>query len=75
MVSVRDNGAGLPSDHKQGFGLIGMRERVLALGGTMTVASTNHGVTVEAMVPCGMQHLQILQSHIGDNAINIDGRI
>jgi two-component system sensor histidine kinase UhpB len=61
MVSVRDNGAGLPADHKQGFGLIGMRERVLALGGTMTVASTNHGVIVEAMVPCGMQHLQIFQ--------------
>jgi two-component system sensor histidine kinase UhpB len=61
MVSVRDNGAGLPADHKQGFGLIGMRERVLALGGTMTVASTNHGVTVEAMVPCGMQHIQALQ--------------
>jgi two-component system, NarL family, sensor histidine kinase UhpB len=60
-VSVRDNGAGLPVDHKQGFGLIGMRERVLALGGTMTVASTDHGVTVEAMVPLGMQHLQILE--------------
>jgi two-component system sensor histidine kinase UhpB len=60
-VSVRDNGAGLPIDHKQGFGMIGMRERVLALGGTMTVASTNHGVTVEAVVPCGMQHSQILQ--------------
>jgi len=61
MVSVRDNGAGLPADHKQGFGLIGMRERVLALGGTMAVASTNHGVTVEAMVPCAMQPLEILQ--------------
>ena len=31
--------------------MLGMRERVLALGGTMTVASTNHGVTVEALVP------------------------
>ncbi len=31
--------------------MIGMRERVLALGGTMTVASTNQGVTVEALVP------------------------
>jgi two-component system, NarL family, sensor histidine kinase UhpB len=60
-VSVRDNGAGLPADHKQGFGLIGMRERVLALGGTMTVASTNHGVVVQAMVPCGMQHFKELQ--------------
>jgi two-component system, NarL family, sensor histidine kinase UhpB len=54
MVSVRDNGAGLPADHRQGFGMLGMRERVLALGGTMTVASTNHGVTVEALVPCGI---------------------
>ena len=53
MVSVSDNGAGLPADHKQGFGMLGMRERVLALGGTMTVASTNQGVTVEALVPCG----------------------
>lgn len=61
MVSVRDNGAGLPADHKQGFGMLGMRERVLALGGTMTVASTNHGVTVEAMVPCGVQQSQLLQ--------------
>jgi two-component system sensor histidine kinase UhpB len=56
-VSIRDNGAGLPIDHKQGFGMIGMRERVLALGGTMTVASTHHGVTVEALVPCGMRQL------------------
>jgi two-component system sensor histidine kinase UhpB len=53
-VSVRDNGAGLPTDHKQGLGMIGMRERVLALGGTMTVASTPDGVTVQALVPCGM---------------------
>jgi two-component system sensor histidine kinase UhpB len=52
-VSVRDNGAGLPNDHKQGLGMIGMRERVLALGGTMAVASTHNGVTVEALVPCG----------------------
>jgi two-component system sensor histidine kinase UhpB len=55
-VSVRDNGAGLPIDHKLGFGMIGMRERVLALGGTMTVASTLHGVTVEALIPCGIRH-------------------
>jgi two-component system sensor histidine kinase UhpB len=56
-VSIRDNGAGLPIDHKQGFGMVGMRERVLALGGTMTVASTHRGVTVEALVPCGMRQL------------------
>jgi two-component system sensor histidine kinase UhpB len=52
MVRISDNGAGLPADYRQGLGMIGMRERVLALGGTMTVASTGHGVTVEALVPC-----------------------
>jgi two-component system sensor histidine kinase UhpB len=61
MVSVRDNGAGLPADHKQGFGMLGMHERVLALGGTMTVASTNQGVTVEATVPCGVQSSHLFQ--------------
>jgi two-component system, NarL family, sensor histidine kinase UhpB len=62
MVSVRDNGAGLPADHKQGFGMLGMRERLLALGGSMSVASTSHGVTVEALVPCGMQQSRALQT-------------
>jgi len=50
-VRVRDNGEGLPSDHKFGLVLTGMRERVMALGGAMTVASTQEGLTVEAVVP------------------------
>jgi two-component system sensor histidine kinase UhpB len=62
MVSVRDNGAGLPADHRQGFGILGMHERVLALGGTMTVVSTHQGVTVEATVPCGVQPSRLFQS-------------
>jgi two-component system sensor histidine kinase UhpB len=62
MVSVRDNGAGLPADHRQGLGMIGMRERVLALGGTVTVASTTQGVTVEAMVPSGIQQPRLFQA-------------
>jgi two-component system, NarL family, sensor histidine kinase UhpB len=61
LVSIRDNGAGLPAGHKQGFGMIGMRERVQALGGTMTVASTDHGVAVEAMVPSGIRQPQASQ--------------
>jgi two-component system sensor histidine kinase UhpB len=60
-VSIRDNGTGLPSDYKQGFGMIGMRERVLALGGTMSVASTTQGVTVEALVPCRIEQPQVFQ--------------
>jgi len=52
MVRVRDNGSGLLRDHKLGHGLVGMRERVMALGGAVTVASADGGVTVEAVVPC-----------------------
>jgi two-component system sensor histidine kinase UhpB len=51
LVCVRDNGRGLQPDQKFGLGLTGMRERILALGGTLTVASGEQGVTIEAMVP------------------------
>ena len=51
LVRVCDNGRGLKPDHKFGLGLTGMRERLLALGGTLTVASGESGVTIEAMVP------------------------
>ncbi|WP_284417585.1 MULTISPECIES: histidine kinase [unclassified Bradyrhizobium] len=50
-VRVCDDGRGLTPEHKLGFGLTGMRERLLALGGTLTVDSTGAGVTIEAMVP------------------------
>jgi two-component system sensor histidine kinase UhpB len=36
---------------KLGFGLVGMRERILALGGTLSVVSSDGGLTVEALVP------------------------
>lgn len=52
-VCVRDNGSGMKPDHKLGFGLTGMRERIMALGGTLTIASDEGGVTVEALVPNG----------------------
>jgi two-component system sensor histidine kinase UhpB len=51
LVRVSDDGGGLPADHRLGLGLTGMRERVLALGGAVSVASTDSGVTVEAIVP------------------------
>jgi two-component system sensor histidine kinase UhpB len=53
LVRVCDNGRGFRPDHKSGLGLSGMRERLLALGGTLSVASGEGGVTVEAMVPMG----------------------
>jgi two-component system sensor histidine kinase UhpB len=56
LVRVRDNGSGLRPDHKLGLGLTGMRERILALGGSLTVASGSSGVTVEAVVPKGVAY-------------------
>jgi two-component system, NarL family, sensor histidine kinase UhpB len=53
LVRVRDNGNGLSPDHRLGLGLTGMRERILALGGTLSVDSSGSGVTVEAVVPTG----------------------
>jgi two-component system sensor histidine kinase UhpB len=53
LVRVCDNGSGLSPDHRLGLGLTGMRERILALGGTLTVGSSASGVTVEAVVPKG----------------------
>jgi two-component system sensor histidine kinase UhpB len=55
LVRVRDNGSGLRPDHKLGLGLTGMRERILALGGSLTIASGAGGVTVEAVVPSDMR--------------------
>ncbi|MFZ2156088.1 MAG: histidine kinase [Bradyrhizobium sp.] len=55
LVRVRDNGSGLRPDHRLGLGLTGMRERILALGGTLAVASDDGGVTVEALVPTDMR--------------------
>ncbi len=42
--------------------MIGMRERVFALGGTMSVASTPNGVTVEAMVPRSTRQLHTVEA-------------
>lgn len=53
-VRVQDDGGGLGADHRQGLGLTGMRERVLALGGTVEVISVEQGVVVQAMIPIGV---------------------
>jgi two-component system, NarL family, sensor histidine kinase UhpB len=53
LVRVRDNGSGLKPDTRLGLGLTGMRERIAALGGMLTVGSSDGGVVVEALVPIG----------------------
>jgi signal transduction histidine kinase len=53
VVSVRDDGPGFATDaHHEGFGLIGIRERVELAGGTLSVQSgAGAGTTLEASLP------------------------
>ena len=52
-VTVRDDGDGFdPATKTDGFGLLGMHERVGLLDGTLTITSTpGHGTTVAATLP------------------------
>lgn len=52
-VAIRDNGRGLPCGARGGgFGLLGMQERVGALGGDLRIASSpGEGVCIEASLP------------------------
>ena len=52
QLSIRDNGSGLAPGTRRGLGLLGMRERVDALKGTMEVTgSTGAGTNVNVCVP------------------------
>src|SRR3954464_11578192 len=53
QVEVRDDGVGFePSLVREGFGLVGMRERAALLGGTLDVESTRgSGTRVRAEIP------------------------
>ena len=54
-VVVEDDGRGMPTDGRFGFGLAGMQERVRSVGGTIRIRnrSTGSGVIVEAVLPLG----------------------
>jgi signal transduction histidine kinase len=45
-VEIRDDGVGLPADHRHGVGLTSMSERAYEVGGTCTITSTAGGGTV-----------------------------
>ena len=50
-LELEDDGEGFASnDHHDGFGLIGMRERVEQMGGTLTVTSVRHAGTKVVVV-------------------------
>ncbi|HTO84266.1 MAG TPA: ATP-binding protein [Methylomirabilota bacterium] len=51
-VRIADDGRGMPEPRNLGFGLVGMRERVEALGGRLTIASApGQGVSVSVTLP------------------------
>lgn len=53
-VTVTDNGIGLSPDIVRGFGLIGMRERVSALGGRIAFdTEEGRGLQVRVLIPLG----------------------
>jgi signal transduction histidine kinase len=52
QLEVQDDGAGFDNGTVgHGFGLAGMRERVSLGGGTMSIASSEHGTLVRASLP------------------------
>ena len=51
VLSVRDDGSGLPADRTPGVGLRSMRERADELGGRCEVRSTDAGTEVRANLP------------------------
>ncbi len=52
-ITVADDGTGLRAAGSHGHGLAIMRERAEELGGTVTVANSSTGVTVQARLPAG----------------------
>jgi len=51
LIEARDNGEGLPADITFGRGLIGMRERVRALGGSLDLFGDDSGTCVRCRLP------------------------
>jgi two-component system sensor histidine kinase UhpB len=52
LISISDDGVGLPADFKSGFGILGMNERVRKLGGSLKVENgRSSGTSIEVMIP------------------------
>jgi signal transduction histidine kinase len=59
ILEVRDNGKGIDDEQlsaRTSLGILGMRERVLLLGGTLTISgSSGKGTTVRVLIPDSKQ--------------------
>jgi signal transduction histidine kinase len=53
LIRVEDDGGGDAAkvEQSEGFGLTGIRERVTALGGSLSIARARRGVSVAATIP------------------------
>lgn len=51
ILSVRDDGRGLPDGFRRGFGLLGLNERVRQLGGSLEIRELHPGVAIEVTIP------------------------
>jgi two-component system, NarL family, sensor histidine kinase UhpB len=68
VIRVGDNGHGLDAGHGLGFGLVGMRERVWALGGILSISSDGEGLTVEALIPASSAQASEAASEVSISA-------
>lgn len=58
VLEIEDDGIGLPgrNAHERGFGLTGMRERAVALGGSMAANSRRgRGAHIRIVLPCALR--------------------
>ena len=52
LIEIEDNGVGIPDQPSLGLGLLGMKERVQALGGTISIGRRDGGgARVAASLP------------------------
>ena len=53
LICVEDDGGGdaVSVAQSAGFGLTGMRERVAAVGGSLSIVRASHGLSVAATIP------------------------
>ena len=52
LIEVKDNGVGIPDQPSLGLGLLGMKERVQAFGGTISISKrVGGGTSVAASLP------------------------
>ena len=51
LLEIRDDGHGLPDNHRPGIGMASMRARAEELGGTWTIEDNGQGTIVRARLP------------------------